>query len=134
MTIVLCVEGASLDATGMVREEDETLCWQEVPFIRSPNGIGVKISFRFSKGNRKLQLTDGIRTFAFPPSTRDQHELVAGLVFLSIALSMGIFEFSTAEGPFDGEDIYFPITAAMQKDPVLVKVSRSSLELKKPMR
>ena len=121
----------------MVREEDETLCWQEDFFIRFPNGIGVKIIFRFSKGNRKLhsqQLTGGIRTFAFPPSTRDQHDLVAGLVFLSIALSTGIFEFSTAEGLFDGEDIYFPMRATMQKDPVLVKVSRSSLELKKPMR
>ena len=42
----------SLADDSMVREEEETLRWRDIEFVRFPHGIEVKIEFRFLKQQR----------------------------------------------------------------------------------
>ncbi|KAF2098686.1 hypothetical protein NA57DRAFT_56333 [Rhizodiscina lignyota] len=86
-------KGDSLGEPGCYREQDETLRWEDVEFVRNPTGIGVDIKFRLMKGHRNPYARnhrDGTKQFRLPPS-KSLYEFDFSFVFFAIAFERGLF-------------------------------------------
>ena len=86
--------GASLGAEGFTRQEDETLRWSDVAFLRINDGVIVQISFRYTKGQRNpytRKLLFGNKKFTFLPSSGNRYHLDVGTVLTAIALQRRLF-------------------------------------------
>lgn len=123
-------ERGSTTATGVIRQTDETLRWEDLEFFRFENAIAFKITFKFRKGHRdphRAGAIDAKRTFTVLPVNGDRYHLDLAMVMTSMAFSRGVFKCSTVEELYSCKEKFIPRNEDMNSAPVFLKADNAGM-------
>ncbi|KAK6429522.1 hypothetical protein LTR95_014330 [Oleoguttula sp. CCFEE 5521] len=123
-------EKGALRADGTKRTVDETLYFRDLQFFRTEDsGIGVKITFRYSKGFRNpasQKNVEGTRVVTIFPLNGRRHHLDLALLLTSLAWSRGAFTAASVRELYESNLLFLPMNSEVAEQPVFVASNQAS--------